>query len=255
MQSGIIMEMNKKLKKIINDSYVDLLGIADIRKYEDELISYGGEIVKGYNFGISMGIALPDSIVDGLKNRFDKNISSLYYTHSYNIINDRLNITSSIVSSFLNKEGYKTLPIPAAERTDIDNAIPTISHRMIAHLSGLGWIGKSCLLVTSDFGPRVRLVSVLTNAPLKATGSIIEQKCNSCVECVNICPVHAITGKNFNTKDARSIRFNFKKCQGYFDEMKKDKSKKPVCGMCLYVCPYGKKIITQNILAGHSERC
>ena len=235
------MEVNILLKRIVEDHHIDLLGIADIREYENELTSYGGEIVKGFDFGISLGIVLPDSIVDGLENRFDKNISSLYYTHSYNIINDRLNIISSIVSSFLNKNGYKTLPIPASERTDIDNAIPTISHRMIARLSGLGWIGKSCLLITQDFGPRVRLVSVLTNAPLKATGSIIEQECNSCVECVKICPAKAITGKNFNTGDARSVLFDFKKCQEYFNEMKKDDSRKPVCGMCLYVCPYGKK--------------
>jgi len=235
------MELRRMLQKILEDYQIDLFGIADIRKYEDDLISYGGEIVKGYKFGISMGIVLPGSIVDGLKNRFDKNISSLYYTHSYNIINDRLNIISSVISSFLNKKGYKTLPIPAAERTDLDNAIATISHRMIAYLSGLGWIGKSCLLVTPDFGPRVRLVSVLTNAPLKVTGSIIKQKCNSCIECVRICPVQAITGKNFNTKDARMVRFDFTKCQDYFEKMKKDNSRKPVCGMCLYICPFGKK--------------
>ena len=117
---------------------------------------------------------------------------------------------------------------------------------MIAHLGGLGWIGKSCLLVTPMFGPRVRFVSLLTNAPLKVTGSIIEQKCNSCVECVKICPVQAITGKNFNTGDGRSVRFDFMKCQNYFDEMKKDESRKPVCGMCLYICPYGKKEINAN---------
>jgi epoxyqueuosine reductase len=63
--------------------------------------------------------------------------------------------------------------------------------RMIAHLSGLGWIGKSCLLVTPDFGLRVRFVSVLTNAPLKTIDLIIEQKCNSCDECVKICSVKA----------------------------------------------------------------
>jgi len=235
------MELKGMLQNIIKDHYADLLGIADIRKYENELISYGGEIVKGYNFGISIGIVLPDSIVDGLKNRFDKNVSSLYFTHSYHIINDRLNTISSIISSFLNSEGYRTLPIPASERTDIDNAIPTISHRMIANLSGLGWIGKSCLLVTPDFGPRVRLVSILTNAPLKTTGPMIEQKCNSCVECVKACPAQAITGKSFNEGDARLIRFDFMKCQDYFDKMKKDESRKPVCGLCLYICPYGKR--------------
>jgi epoxyqueuosine reductase QueG len=35
-------------------------------------------------------------------------------------------------------------------------------------LAGLGWIGKSCSLISPHFGPRLRLVTVLTNAPLKA---------------------------------------------------------------------------------------
>ncbi len=233
--------MNKILKRITGNYHIDLFGVANIKEYGNELISFGGEITSGYNFGISIGIVLPDSIVDGLENRFDVNVSSLYYTHSYNIINNRLDIISSIISSFLNKEGYKTLPIPAAERTDIDNAIPTVSHKMIANLSGLGWIGKSCLLVTPDFGPRIRFTSLLTNAPLESTGSIMKQKCNSCFECVKICPVNAIKGKNFNIQDNRSLRFDFKKCQNYFDEIKKDNNRKPVCGMCLYICPYGKK--------------
>ncbi len=233
--------LNNKLKKIINNYHVNYFGVADISGYEKELIKFGGDIVKGYKYGISIGIVIPDTIVDGLKNRSDKNAASLYYTHGYHIINDRLNLITSDLSSYLNNKGYDTLPIEAANRVDMENAIPTVSHKMIANLAGLGWIGKNCLLVTPEHGPRLRLTSLLTNAPLRITGSRIESKCKDCMECTKICPVNAITGVNFNINDEREIRFDFKKCHDYFEEMKKDSTGKPVCGMCLYICPYGRK--------------
>ncbi|OFY64528.1 MAG: hypothetical protein A2V64_08625 [Bacteroidetes bacterium RBG_13_43_22] len=38
-----------------------------------------------------------------------------------------------------------------------------ISHKMVATRAGLGWIGKSDLLISREFGPRLRLVSMLLN--------------------------------------------------------------------------------------------
>lgn len=235
------MFMNNKVLKLIKNFQISLFGVSNLEQYQNALSKFGGDIVKNYKFGISIGISLPNSIVNGLKNRFDLNNSSLYYYHSYQLINDRLNLICSIISSFLNSKGYKTLPIPASERTDIKNAIPTVSHKMIAYLSGLGWIGKNCLLITEKHGPRIRFTSLLTNAPLKAKPKKIDNKCNKCEECIKICPVQAFTGKSFNENESRVERFDFMKCQNYFDEMKKDTNRKPVCGMCLYICPFGNK--------------
>ncbi|MFA6506736.1 MAG: 4Fe-4S double cluster binding domain-containing protein, partial [Treponemataceae bacterium] len=116
----------------------------------------------------------------------------------------------------------------------------TVSHKMIAHIAGLGWIGKSCLLVTDQHGPRVRFVSVLTNAPLRSIDAPPEQKCGDCTECVRVCPAQAIKGKNYRAGEEREERFDFLKCQKYFDELK-GRDKWAVCGMCLYVCPHGRK--------------
>lgn len=233
--------LNNELKRILDNFHINYFGVADISGYEKEIIKFGGEIVKGYKYGISIGIVIPDTIVDGLKNRHDINTAAIYYSHGYDIINDRLNSITSIISSYLNNKGYDTLPIEAANRVDIENAIPTVSHKMIANLAGLGWIGKNCLLITPEHGPRLRLSSLLTNAPLKITGIKIEPKCTDCMECTKICPVNAIKGVNFNINDEREVRIDFKKCHDYFEEMKKYPGRKPVCGMCLYVCPYGRK--------------
>lgn len=234
------MSLNNQIKKLLDAHYVNHVGFADLRKYETDLIRFGGNLVKGYKHGISIGIAVPDSIVDHLQERDDVNVSCAYRLHGYEILNNRLNLLASEVSSFLNQKGYPTLPITAADRTDEENAIPTVSHKMIAHIAGLGWIGKSCLLVTPEHGPRVRFISLLTNAPLESIDNPLEQRCGDCSECVKICPVKAIKGKNYQTGEPREVRFEFKKCHNYFENLKKT-SKYPVCGLCLYVCPKGRK--------------
>ena len=232
------MNINKKISKILQDEFVNYIGFADLRTYQEEVINFGGKIVQEYKYGISIGIVLPNAIVNYLPNRFDQNIACEYKTHAYNVINSRLDICASKVASYLNSIGYRTLPIAVAERTNILEAIPTISHKMVAHIAGLGWIGKNCLLITPEHGPRVRFVTVLTNAPIKAINKPLQQRCNDCTECAKICPAKAIKGKNYLDGEHREERFDFKKCQDYFKRLK-EKYTWDVCGMCLYVCPYG----------------
>ncbi|MBN2837035.1 MAG: epoxyqueuosine reductase [Candidatus Delongbacteria bacterium] len=232
--------INKDINVILKNEMVDYIGYAQLEKYEAELIKFGGDLIKGYKYGISIGIALPNSIVNQLPNRFDSNVACAYKNHAYNIINERLNLIASKLSSYLNKKGYQTLPITAADRTNEEDAIPTVSHKMIAHIAGLGWIGKNCLLITPKHGPRVRFISLLTNAPLKAVDNPVEQKCKNCTECMKICPAQAIKGVNYELGRHREDRFDFSKCQAYFEQLK-EKYKWNVCGMCLYICPFGKK--------------
>jgi epoxyqueuosine reductase QueG len=233
------MYLNEESNDFLKSEFVDYIGYANLEDYEKELTHFGGNIVKGYKVGISIGIVLPDSIVDHLPDRNDPNVSCEYKYHCYNTINDRLNLIASKLSSYLNQKDYRTLPIVAAERTNDEDAIPTISHKMIAHIAGLGWIGKSCLLITQKHGPRVRFVTVLTNAPIEATNNPLEQQCNNCFECMRICPVQAIKGVNYVIGKPREDRFDFYKCQEYFYSMKKER-KWDVCGMCLYICPHGR---------------
>ena len=110
---------------------------------------------------------------------------------------------------------------------------------MAAHLAGLGWIGKSCLLVTPEAGPRVRWTTVLTDAPLKA-GTPMEMRCGDCHECVDICPVKAFTGRNFIESEPREARYDARRCEKYLKGLEASTGY-GVCGMCLYICPHGKK--------------
>jgi epoxyqueuosine reductase len=230
---------NSRIQSIAESHYMDYVGFADLRTYEQELVDSGGIIVKGYPSGISLGLVLPDAIVDYLPEREDNNIACEYRVHGYDVFNIRLNIVASVISSYLNRQGYRTLPIAAADRTDRENAIPTVSHKTIAHIAGLGWIGKNCLLVTPEHGPRIRLISILTEAPLDTVNNPLEQRCNDCNKCMTICPVNAIKGRNFKLGESREYRLDVKKCDDYFKSMA-EMQEYAICGLCLYVCPHGK---------------
>jgi len=91
---------------------------------------------------------------------------------------------------------------------------------MSAHLAGLGWIGKNCLLVTPEEGPRVRWTTVLTDAPLQVTGKPMEERCGDCEACIAICPVKAFTGEPFRENESREARFDAGKCNRYFAQMR-----------------------------------
>jgi epoxyqueuosine reductase len=234
------MYLNSSIRKYLKSYSINYLGFADLIPYQDEITRSGGDIVSGYPVGISIGIALLNSIVDHLPNRKNQNVACEYRIHAYDVINQRLNIVASMLSGYLIHKGYKALPIPVADRSDIETATAPVSHKMIGHIAGLGWIGKNCLLVTPNNGPRVRFISVLTNAPIKTVNNPVEQKCGDCMQCVEICPTHSIKGRNFILGEEREERINYKVCERYFDSMK-ETQQYSVCGMCLYVCPYGKK--------------
>ncbi len=233
------MNLNETLKEASLLESIDYFGVADLNCATDVILAQGGEIVRGYPYCISLGIVLPHAAVDSLPRRADYAVR-LNYKHAYEIINQRLDFAASRLSNRIQRMGFKVLPLPAAERVDDEKICASFSHKTGAHLAGLGWIGKNCLLITPEHGPRVRFVSILTDALLQPTGEPLDEKCGECDECVKICPIHAFTGRPFKNEEPREMRYQAEKCDQYFEALKQ-KEKEAVCGLCLYVCPYGRK--------------
>ncbi len=254
MKRDIILDMslNKKIHKLSKKLSINYFGISDLSIAKDFIINQGGNILEEFKFCISIGIILPNSIVDQLPLRSNRAVAVNYRFHAYEIINSRLDNNTSILCSYIQELGYKAMPIIAAERYDDERICAVFSHKLGAHLSGLGWIGKNCLLITPINGPRVRLSSILTNAPLTPTGQPMDEKCGDCFECVDICPVKAFSGRNFKHEEPREMRLNAQKCHDYFMQMK-NKGDIQVCGMCLYTCPHGKNKKKSKIVALHAH--
>ena len=235
------METITKIKEAAARNGIDFLGIADLSPAHAEILRQGGELIASYPLAISVGIALLNTIVDQLPQRAERAVAINYLHHSYDLVNRRLDLFTSQVSSMLQREGYGALPIPAARRVNVTRLEAAFSHKLAAHLAGLGWIGKCCLLVTPQAGPRVRWATILTDAPLQATGTAMPEQCGSCTQCVEICPVQAFTGEPFRENEPREKRYDASKCDRYFISMKNKDLETAACGLCLYVCPHGRK--------------
>jgi epoxyqueuosine reductase len=217
----------------------DFLGVADLAVARGFIRAQGGDVVAGFPKAVSIGIALSHAIVDQLPNRAERAVAVSYQSHAYTIINQRLDLVTSQVAGLLQRDGFQALPVPASERYDDERICAVFSHKLAAHLAGLGWIGKSCLLITPQAGPRVRWASVLTDAPLPATGTAMDEQCGDCTECVDICPVQAYSGRAFRAEEPRSARYDAARCQQYLRA--ENGAPHGTCGMCLYVCPHGRR--------------
>jgi len=114
---------------------------------------------------------------------------------------------------------------------------------------GLGCQGKSTLLVTPSYGPRVRLISVLSTAELDIDEPYKEDLCGGCERCVTACPTKAL--QPFRLKIDRCMTYSAE--SPYSSDVHEDVRRlerklieKPTpdsyieCTRCIEVCPIGK---------------
>ena len=108
----------------------------------------------------------------------------------------------------------------------------------MAVLSGLGFVGKSGLFLSKDFGSKVRLGTIITDMPLTSEFPIIKNGCGDCTLCQKACPAGAIYGELPTTDGERN--FDAEKCSKYMKEHFQDVGRGSVCGVCIQVCPKNK---------------
>lgn len=89
----------------------------------------------------------------------------------------------SAMADVLRAEGYRTR-ILADDNTLVDRAA--------AHRAGLGWFGKNANLLLPGLGSWFVLGSLLTDAVLPVTETVVSDGCGSCVRCIDGCPTGAI---------------------------------------------------------------
>ena len=108
----------------------------------------------------------------------------------------------------------------------------------LAQNAGIGWIGKHGLLITPEFGPRVRLAAVYTNIenlPIADTNDHewIEDYCKICGLCIKQCPPNAIMEDSVTHETGRITHISQQDCFEYFAQFYG-------CSVCVKVCPFSK---------------
>ena len=128
-----------------------------------------------------------------------------------------------------------------------------------AVLAGLGCIGKNNMLITPQFGPRLRLRVMLTDADLPSAGAADFDPCEDCpMPCRMACPQDAFTERIYFPEEygqkelpGRSGGYNRLSCnqqmvinESDFEEVRIENQQNPAkqikyCRECELACPVG----------------
>jgi epoxyqueuosine reductase len=234
----ISMDYTNELKNTILGLGADLVGIADIESLKG-LKTNPDDLTSPFTKAISIAVHIPVSVFEMIADQPTPLYSSVYQT-----VNRILDEIAFKTSQKIQKDGYLSLPVPASQIMDREQWTAAISHKAVARVAGLGWQGKNLLLITPKYGSRVRLVTVLVNAPLESDEPV-KNRCGKCMLCHDACPVGAIKG--VGTKDYykdRDEALYFSKCleklTTEFAQLPEIGA--PICGICIKVCPFGQKI-------------
>ncbi len=233
------MSFKQILKEKAKSLGADLFGVADLKKFNfNNSPTIPDDLTKDFKTAISIAIALPKAVFMKIEKA-----PTPEYAKVYNTVNSKLDEISLYLSKFIENKGFKALPIPASQIIDKNEFKGAITHKAIARLVGIGWQGKSLLIVSPEFGPRIRLATILTDADIEPD-SPIENRCGNCTKCKEICPSNAVKGKlpendYYKTRDEAIF---FKKCKEKLVEKfaKIDNVGYPICGFCIKACPYSK---------------
>jgi len=217
---------------------MDLVGITPVRRLENAPEGRRpADILPTAQSAIVAAVHVLDSVWDLPYTRYE-------YTNQFFVLNAMLNSMAFKLSRYLESQGYRTIPIPAAYPRVNKEIFGILSHRHAAVQAGIGEMALNNLLTTPQFGSRVRLVSVVTEAGLEPDapfqGNLCGEMRTECqLACVRDCPVHAISEDGIVDKA---------KCLHYQEQIMPWSAVELRCGVCIASCPIGKR--TWRIPAG-----
>ena len=132
-------------------------------------------------------------------------------------------------ASFFPRDCYDGIPVL------LDNPSAAFSHVMAGYYAGVGTFGDSHNLLTKEYGPRVRLVSVLTDAPIEPDPKLEQGLCLHCKKCLRACPSGCFeeSGRGLYKMDKRA-------CTEHHLQLIREH--RFPCGVCASVCPVGEDL-------------
>lgn len=216
----------------------ELTGV--LRRAGADLVGFGDlQTVKGcaYPRGIAVAVALPVWVLQGMQQG-----PTMAYSQAKRALDARLEAIALEAETFLRAQGYQAqAQVGKAVLKDEQWRTP-VPHKTVATRAGLGWIGKSCLLVTEEFGSALRLTSILTDAPLPCARPVDDSRCEQCSVCQQICPAGALTGRLWHVGVEREQMLRREACkQMQLRRMQELGLDQDLCGLCFAACPYTKR--------------
>ncbi len=239
--------MKDDLESVLRSGGACLVGYAD-------LSALPPGTTHGFPRAVSIAVALEPAVIAGIAEG-----PTPEYFDEYNRANRLLDNLGKETVAWIEALGCRAKHIaptvsaqgPASSEVvgyDPSTLTSFFQHKTAATLSGLGWVGKCALLITSDYGSAVRLTTVLTDAPLQVGKPVTESRCGTCTSCVEACPAHAPSGRPWSPGLVREDFFDAFACR---DMARKTASARigisvTVCGMCINACPHTRKYLRRS---------
>lgn len=237
-------DMSQRVKKAAKVLGADLVGICQLdsrwvysrwfnlhTREEGEL-----ELPEGCKYAIAIAVEMDYDMFKTSPNEVEGAATGLGYS--------KMAFVAGSVAHFIRDLGYTAI----ASGNDTALSIP------IAIDAGLGELGRNGLLITPNFGPRVRISKVITDLPLVPDEPIevgAAEFCETCGKCAEDCPGNAITnGERIDQPVNESTNpgvlkwpVNGEKCFKFWSQ------NNTCCGNCIRVCPFNKPDTTFHRVA------
>lgn len=114
---------------------------------------------------------------------------------------------------------------------------------------GIGSQGKNTLLITPKYGPRIRLIAVLTTAKLNIDEEFKDNLCGDCEKCISACPTKALEPYKIKINrclvyaaeqpDSKDVPYDVRKIEQKLTQRPTANSYIE-CTICLEACPIGR---------------
>jgi len=150
---------------------------------------------------------------------------------------ERLVALAGRLALAITQAGFRSEPLP------FEDSIALLDLKVAAVRAGLGVRGQNNLVVTREFGPRIRFGAVYTAAPLQSDAPLRDYYCTNCTICWGACPDRALGPTGLDRA----------RCRAEFDptpemarrQEREEKHPSPAarlqCIRCMSSCPIGKK--------------
>ncbi|MCF8380238.1 MAG: 4Fe-4S dicluster domain-containing protein [Bacteroidales bacterium] len=218
--------ITKSIKKYCLDLGALAVGITQSKDYhyyshKGRREEYDNEIVPVYKYAIAFTVEMDAEMVAAAPQASIVLESSRQYLNAGTIAVE--------LAEKIRSMGYEA-------RAHIDGNYQVVCP-LVARDAGLGEIGRIGILMTPEYGPRVRIGVVTTNLDLepdeyKRDYSMLEF-CKWCKKCAESCPGNSISNNNPELiQGVKRWQINQESCFTYWCKAGTD------CGRCMAVCPY-----------------
>lgn len=182
-----------RLRTAALEKGADFFGVADADRFLSP--EYTGnrprDFMESARSVIVIGVAVPRGAIESLpKGRAE-------YTNTLMAGTAALRIIAFDLARRIERNGYRATIVPTEGSefgywyADRETLMGDISIKYAAYCAGLGSYGANHLLITDEFGTRIRMTAVVTNAPLGGgdpSCPFTREDCKECTRCVAACP-------------------------------------------------------------------